>query len=151
MKNARFLRVGIKILRVIKFFENDFDWHHPFLLTCHSKYWSWHNNKKARVFFFYLTSWQVMIILALLSFKNEKWKLIYVYLSISYKDFTMQTVTKVSLLTDQVMNFWNSSFDATWRVWMPIAFALRISDVPFLLSVPIAINYYSIRFFPFKS
>lgn len=49
MKNARFLRVGIKILRVIKFFESDFDWHHPSLVTCHSKYWSWHNNKKARV------------------------------------------------------------------------------------------------------
>ena len=146
MKNARFLRVEIKILRVIKFFENDFDWHHPSLVTCHSKYWSWHNNKKARVFF-YLTSWQVMIILALLSFKNEKLKLIYVYVSISYKDFTMQTVIKVSLLTDQIINFWKSSFGATW----PIAFALRISDVPFLLSVPIAIHYYSIRFFPFKS
>ena len=144
MKNACFLRVGIKILRVIKYFESDFDWHHPSLVTCHSKYWSWHNNKKARVSLSYqLTSHDHSCIVKL---KKREVKTD-ICISISYKDFTMQTVIKVSHLTDQVINFWKSSFGATW----PIAFALRISDVPFLLSVPIAIHYYSLRFFPFKS
>ena len=63
-----------------------------------------------------------MIILALLSFKNEKLKLIYVYLSISYKDFTMQTVIKVSHLTDQVINFLEII------VWRHMAHRFRASD-----------------------
>lgn len=92
--------------------------------------------------FFYLTSWQVMTILALLSFKNEKLKLIYVYLSISYKDFTMQTVIKVSHLTDQVINFWKSSFDATWPIALISPFGLATGLSYFLFRLPFIIIPY---------
>ena len=57
-----------------------------------------------------------MIILALLTFKNGELKLINVYISISCKDFTMQIVIKVSLLTDQVKYFWK--YRLAPRVWI---------------------------------